>query len=268
MVVLIERVPPGGVPWIPAALAGADGEAPVAVVTALDGTVGARVLVGETGVSGSLGHAGLDAAAEELGRRVLAGETAESCDTGAGRLYGEPFDRPPALVIVGAGHVGKALASLGRFLGVEVTVVDDRPEYANRERFPEADRILAAPVREALARLPIGPRTGIIVAMRNHDLDYEATAAALDTRARFVGLLGARRKAAMAAERLAAAGVSPVRIRALRCPVGLDIGARTPEEIAVAIAGEWIMAREGGTGASLARPDGAGRKDARTAASA
>ena len=158
----------------------------------------------------------------------------------------------PSLIVVGAGHVGKALAGLARGLGVSVTVVDDRPEYASRERFPEADRVVAAPVGEALGWLPIGPATAIVVAMRNHDLDYEATASALRTPARYVGLMGARRKARP--RHRAPGGRRDSRssaIRALRAPIGLDIGARTPEEIAVSILAEWLMVRQGGTGSAL-----------------
>ena len=147
--------------------------------------------------------------------------------------------------------MGKALAGLARGLGVPVTVVDDRPEYASRERFPEADRVVAAPVGEALGWLPIGPATAIVVAMRNQDLDYEATASALRTPARYVGLMGARRKAVLVTERLVADGFPIERIRALRAPIGLDIGARAPEEIAVSILAEWLMVRQGGTGSAL-----------------
>jgi xanthine dehydrogenase accessory factor len=134
---------------------------------------------------------------------------------------------------------------------VSVTVVDDRPEYASRERFPEADRVVAAPVAEALGSLPIAPNAAIVVAMRNHDLDYEATASALRTPARYVGLMGARRKAILVTERLVAEGFPVERVRALRAPIGLDVGARTPGEIALSILAEWLMVRQGGTGSAL-----------------
>src|SRR5262249_45367251 len=190
-----------------------------------------------------------------LGRRALEQEAPDMTVAAGIRIYAEPFGPPPALVVVGAGHVGKALTGLARALGVAVTVVDDRPEYASRERFPEADRVVAAPVGEALGWLPIGPATAIVVAMRNQDLDYEATAAALRTPARYVGLLGARRKAILVTERLMADGVAVPRIRTLRAPIGLDIGARTPEEIALSILAEWLMARQGGTGSALRLDD-------------
>jgi xanthine dehydrogenase accessory factor len=221
-------------------------------VTAVDGeAAGTRLVVRAGGVSGAAWDAGLTSQATELGRRALAREAAELGGEVGARLYAEPFAPPPALVIVGAGHVGKALAGLARSLGVSVTVVDDRPEYASRERFPEADRVVAAPVGETFGWLPVGPGTAVVVAMRNQDLDYEATAAALRTPARYVGLIGARRKAILVTERLVADGFPIERVRALRAPIGLDIGARTPEEIAVSILAEWLMVRQGGTGSAL-----------------
>src|SRR5262249_57337759 len=151
------------------------------------------------------------------------------------KIYVEAFTPPPTLVVAGAGHVGKALAGLARFLGVRVVVVDDRPDYASRTRFPEADEVVAAPVAETLARLPMGRRSAIVVAMRNQDLDCEATVVALRSPARYVGLIGARRKAILVTERALAAGLPVERVRALRSPLGLDIGAPPPEHIPLSI---------------------------------
>ena len=252
MLVFVERLDRRALGWLTPVLEAAEGHEAVAVVTALDGeAAGARVLVSEGETVGALPDAALMAAAVELGRRALEEETPELRASEGTRLYAEPFGPPPALIVVGAGHVGKALAGLARGLGVSVTVVDDRPEYASRERFPEADRVVAAPVGEALGWLPIGSATAIVVAMRNQDLDYEATASALRTPARYVGLMGARRKAVLVTERLVADGFPIERIRALRAPIGLDIGARAPEEIAVSILAEWLMVRQGGTGSAL-----------------
>jgi xanthine dehydrogenase accessory factor len=216
---------------------------------------GARLLVREREIAGSLGDATLTEVATELGRRVLGREDPEILSVEGATLFAETFAPAPALIIVGAGHVGKALAGFGKLLRVQVTVIDDRPEYASRERFPEADTIIAAPVGETVTGLAVSVRTAIVVAMRNQDLDYEASAAALRTPARYVGLIGARRKAVLIVERLLADGVAPERVRALRSPIGLDIGARTPEEIALSILGEWIMLRQGGMGTPLRLPD-------------
>ena len=208
MVVFVERLDRRARGWLTRVIEASEGRDAVAVVTALDGEgAGVRVLVPEGAAVGTFGDPALTAAAVELGRRALEAETPELVASGGVRLYAEPFGPPPALIVVGAGHVGKALSALAHGLGVSVTVVDDRPEYASRERFPEADRVVAAPVGEALGWLPIGATSAIVVAMRNQDLDYEATASALRTPARYVGLMGARRKAILITERLVADGI-------------------------------------------------------------
>lgn len=252
MVVFIEPLREAALGWLRAVCGAVARGEPVALVTLVEGQrPGARLLVREGETAGSFGDPVLEREAAEVGRRVLARASAELAAVGGASLYAEAFAPPPALVVAGAGHVGKALAALGRLLGVRVTVLDDRPEYANRARFPEADEVIAAPVGETLGRLRVTAGTAIVVAMRNQDLDYEATAAAIRTPAPYVGLIGSRRKAILVAERLLADGVPPERVRALRSPIGLDIGARTPEEIALSILGEWIMLRQGGRGTPL-----------------
>ena len=253
MVVFIEPLEEQALGWLRAATEAVGGGEPVAVVTTVEGAgAGRRMLVREREAAGSVGEPSVDAAAADAGRRVLAEERAELVSAGESRLFAEPFAPAPALVIVGAGHVGKALAGLGRLLDLHVTVLDDRPEFATRERFAEADEVIAAPVvGDTLRGLPISLHTAIVVAMRNQDLDFEGCAAALGTPARYVGLLGSRRKAVLIAERLHAAGVPDERVAALRSPIGLDIGATSPAEIALAILGEWIMLREGARGKPL-----------------
>jgi xanthine dehydrogenase accessory factor len=252
MLVFSERLDRRAHGWLTRAIRALEGRDPVAAVVVLDGTAaGSRVLVSDAEATGTFGDPALDAAAVAVGRRVLESEAPELADSGGIRLYAEPFGPPPALIVLGAGHVGKALTSLAHGLGVAVTVVDDRAEYATPERFPEADRVAVAPVGEALGWLPIGVKTAIVVAMRNHDLDYDATAVALRTPARYVGLVGSRRKAVMIAERLVASGLPVERVRELRAPIGLDLGARAPAEIALSILAEWLMVRQGGTGSAM-----------------
>jgi xanthine dehydrogenase accessory factor len=255
MLVFIEPLAAPALSWLEPVTAAGAGE-PFGLVTLLEGAgAGARLLVSERDTRGSLGRPDLDRAAADLGRQALARETAVCETVGGLRVYAEPFGPEPALTIVGAGHLGKALAALAKFLGLRVTVIDDRSEYADRVRFPEADQVIAGPVGAALAGSGVTSRTVIVVAMRNQDLDYEATAAAARTPARYVGLIGSRRKALLIAGRLAAAGVPPERIRAIRSPIGLDLGARTPQEIALSIAGEWLMLRQAASGAPLRLDD-------------
>ncbi len=252
MIVFIEPLEEQAMGWLRAAAEAAGGGEPVAVVAAVQGPqAGKRLLVGERTLTGSLGEKALDEQAVAAGRRALGEDRAELVASGSAQLFVEPFAPAPALVILGAGHVGKALAGLGKLLDLRVTVVDDRPEYATAERFPEADEVIAAPAADAVARLRIGPRTAVVVAMRNQDLDHEASAAALRTPARYVGLIGSRRKAILITERLLKEGMPAERVAELRSPIGLDIGARTPAEIALAILGEWIMLRQGAGGKPL-----------------
>ena len=247
MVVFVEALDRGALAWLGPVVGLDESGAAVTLVTPVDGPeAGRRHMVAEAGAAPGVAAEALAAA-----RRLAPTGGAELVAAAGVSWSVEAFVPAPDLVILGAGHVGKALAGLGRFLGVGVTVVDDRPEYASRERFPEADRVVAGAVAEAVGRLRVHPGTAIVVAMRNQDLDYEATLISLRTPARYVGLIGARRKAILIVERLLAAGVPVDRVRTLKSPIGLDIGARTPEEIAVAILAEWIMARQGGAGAPL-----------------
>ena len=259
MVVFVEPIGRGALDWLRALVTPRHATDGLAVVAVVEGDhAAARLLVSDDGRVERTwaGEAPVfGEAAVEAGRRALEREAAELVELDGTKVYVEAFVPPPTLVVLGAGHVGKALAGLGRFLGARVIVVDDRAEYANRSRFPEADEVITAPAADALARLPVAPGTAVVVAMRNQDLDYEATAAALRSRARYVGLMGARRKAARVTERALADGIPADRVRALRSPIGLDIGARTPEEIALSILAEWIMLRQGAPGRPLRLPD-------------
>jgi xanthine dehydrogenase accessory factor len=259
MVIHLAPLVAADLAWLTAVVEAGSGGGAVALVSVLDGPrAGTRRLVRDPaeGEGPSAGECGaVEPGLVELGRRALAGAAGELTQLESGRVYAEVFAPAPGLVVAGAGHVGKALARLGRFLELRVTVLDDRPEYATRARFPEAEEVVAGPVPEGLAGLRLRPDTAVVVTMRTQDLDYEATLAALRTPARYVGLLGARRKTALIVERLLAAGLPAERVRELRSPIGLDIGARSPEEIAVSVLGEWIMLRQGGGGAPLRLAD-------------
>ena len=127
-------------------------------------------------------------------------------------------------------------------------VTDDREEFANPDRFPEADIIVAEKPETALPQLPINPNTFIIIATRGHRYDNVALEAAALTPAKYVGLLGSKRKTILIYEDLIRTGLPIERIREIRSPVGLDVRGRTPEEIAVSIMAEVLMFRLGGTG--------------------
>lgn len=217
--------------------------------------LGARLLLRDDGsVQGSLGTAQLDARAVAAAKRVAdLGVTDYFITEDDTEVFVEGFTTPPTLVMVGGGHVGKATADLAHTLGFRVYVVDDRPEFANEQRFPYADKAVVASYSQPLAQhLPINVNTFIVVATRGHRYDDMALEAALATRARYIGLLGSKRKTLMIYQRLLQVGVPLERLKQVHAPIGLDIGALTPEELAVSIMSEIIMTRRGGKGGQMA----------------
>lgn len=204
---------------------------------------------GDGSTVGTLGTPDLDQSAISKGTELMIHGKNEYVITGAGSEYFiEAYTTPPQLVLCGGGHVSNAIAPLAKNLGFLVYVTDDRAEFANPDRFPMAEQTVVKTPEEAFPELPINPNTFIIVATRGHRYDNVALAAAAKTSAKYVGLLGSRRKIIMIYEDLLRMGISKERIEELRAPIGLDISARTPEEIAVSIMAEILMFRLGGTG--------------------
>ena len=219
--------------------------------------VGAKLLVREDGTTeGALGSERLDrgAARKALDLMVLGRNEYVVADDGA-EYFVEAYTTPPQMVLCGGGHVSKAIAPLAKSVGFRVFVTDDREEFANVDRFPEADGVVVAKPEDALPQLPINPNTFVIIATRGHRFDNVALEAAARTPAKYVGLLGSRRKTILIYEDLFRAGVPAERVREIRSPIGLDIRARTPEEIAVSIIAEALMFRLGGTGLPMKLED-------------
>ncbi len=232
---------------------------PVAVATIVRalsnrGILGAKLLLNEDGVvSGSLGDPELDSLAMEAASKVSDLGTNQHVMTHDGvEIFIEGYTTPPTVVLVGGGHVAKATYTLARLLGYRVYVVDDRREFANKERFPEAEDTVVVPdYTEGLDQVPINANTFIIVATRGHWFDDLALEAAIRTPAKYVGLLGSKRKTILIYQRLVQLGISPERLKQVYAPVGLEIGALSPEELAVSIMSEIIMFRHGGSGGSM-----------------
>ena len=239
-----------------------DGGQPVSlatVVNAKDGgpALGSKLLLRVDGsVSGSLGNAELDAKAIEIAQKVadLGSNESFSLDDGT-EVFVEGFTTPPTLVMVGGGHVGKATADLAHSLGYRVYLVDDRPEFSNEERFPYADETVVAPYDKWAEHLDLNVNSFVVVATRGHRYDDMALESALSTRARYIGLLGSRRKTIMIYRRLLEQGVPLERLKEVSAPVGLNIGALEPEELAVSIMSEIIMVRRGGDGGRMQMGD-------------
>ena len=170
-------------------------------------------------------------------------------------VYIEPNMLEPHLVILGAGHVGKALSTLARFAGFHVTVVDDRAEFANKENVPDAHELVVSPFERGLEGFQLEEWTFIVVATRGHNHDLDAVKAALRTRSGYIGLLGSRRKKAILERTLEQQGFSRADIVRVIIPVGLDIGSVTPEEMAVSIMAQIIQCRRSKSAGCLNHSD-------------
>lgn len=165
------------------------------------------------------------------------------------------------LIIVGAGHIGQPLCEIGHMMGFHTIVVDDRWAFANTERFPNAADIRVGPFGQVLDTLDINEQTFVVVVTRGHVHDEESVRAALNKNPAYIGMIGSKRRAKTTLERLAEQGFSPEQLSRVHTPMGLDIAAETPAEIAVAIAAEIVRARRGGrletlSLAAKARPSG------------
>lgn len=158
----------------------------------------------------------------------------------------ERFALPPRVFIFGAGHVGAAIARASAAAGFRVTIIDDRPEYADPTRFDAQTLVLTAGVDDTLAQFPLAPGDAVVIATRGHRNDALILERVAQSPAGYVGLLGSRRKKAVVTKGLTAAGIPARTLRRVRVPVGLDIGAVTPEEIAVSVVAELIAWRRGG----------------------
>ncbi len=172
-------------------------------------------------------------------------------DGRAAVVFLEPLPRPATLVVVGATHVAVALARLAKDLGLRVVVADPRSALANRERFPDADEILLAWPDEALVRLRVDERTAIVLLSHDPKFDRPGLIAALRGRAGYVGAIGSRRTNERRIAWLREEGFADADLERLRAPIGLDIGARTAEEMALAILAEIVAVDRGRAGTSL-----------------
>jgi xanthine dehydrogenase accessory factor len=205
---------------------------------------------------GTLDPAALDAAA--LGAADVALSDPGHRDgireaAGGVELYVEVRRPVLDLVIVGAGHIARPMCRMGADLGYRVWVLDDRPDFATRERFPDAHRVIQADFSDPFRDVPVHAGTHILLVTRGHKYDYDCLVRVLaaDPGPAYVGMIGSRRRVRATFVQLVDDGVPRARLGAIHAPVGLDIGAETPEEIAVAVAAELVKVRRGGTGSSL-----------------
>ncbi len=241
---------------------------PISLITVVEGLgTGNKMLVGPQGVvDGSLGSGELD--------RVVARDAAGELAAGRSgiRHYGpdgesrqrdvsvfiESFAAPPQMLIFGAVDFTAALADAAKLLGYRVTVCDARPIFATAARFPSADEVVVDWPNRLLERVgdSLGPRDAVCVLTHDPKFDVPAVISALDTNVGYLGAMGSRRTTEDRNRRLRDEGVSPERLARVKAPIGLDIGARTPEETAVSICAEIIAQRAGRAVASLTEGSG------------
>jgi xanthine dehydrogenase accessory factor len=167
---------------------------------------------------------------------------------GTVEVYVEPILPKPRLVIIGCGHVGKVTANLAKWLGFKVAVSDDRPEYCNQEFIPEADEFYPVKMEDLPNAMEITPHTYIVITTRGSNVDVDGMAPLFESTAKYIGVIGSKRRWVTTRKGLLDKGVSEEKLNRVFSPIGLELGAETPEEIAVSIMAEVIMVRNGGTG--------------------
>ena len=240
-----------------AVIAADDGRA--ALVTVIQGPrTGAKLLVRpDGGTEGSLGDRGTDRAAVEAAEELMWAERSEIREHGESMLFVDVTAPAPRLVIFGAVDYAAALARLARAAGWRPFVCDPRSQFATAERFPEAEEVIAAWPADAFARLG-GIDRATYIAVLTHDpkLDDAALTLALRSDAAYIGAMGSRRAQAKRRERLLAAGVWEELLERIAAPIGLDLGAVTPEETALSIMAEVVAVRNGREGGRLSASAG------------
>ncbi|TMR37796.1 XdhC family protein [Actinomadura geliboluensis] len=277
--VLVEPVGPATFPEFAEVAAAIERHEPVAVATVVagPGRIGARRVVWADRASGSLApgepHAArLDAAVDDDARGMLAQGLTGQRHYGPGgerrlddlSVFVHSFAPPPRLLVFGAIDFAAAVARVGAFLGYRVTVCDARPVFATPKRFPEADEVVVKWPHKFLEeeRGTIDERTAICVLTHDPKFDVPLLEVALRTDAGYIGAMGSRRTHDDRLARLREAGLTEAELGRLRSPIGLDLGARTPEETAVSIAAELVQLRWGGSGRPLTDTSGRIHADA------
>jgi len=223
---------------------------PVAVATLLERqgrelSYAGRVIVGPDGQA-------IGSIADDERARSAAAEATRQIPHGTPRLMPmgdahdlliEPITGKPRIVICGGGHVAQAIARQALLLDFDITILEDRPEFADPGRFGGAATVLGGHIPDTLTSIDHGWGSFIVVATRGHKLDGDCVLAAVKSKARYIGLLGSRRKAVLIAEMLREYGISDERIASIRTPVGLDLGGRTPAEIALSVMAQITQER-------------------------
>ena len=220
------------------------------------GKPGARMLVkADSSIAGTIGGGAIEKIIIDEAMNLMNGTESKflhykleqlgmSCG-GDMSVFLEPLERAPELIIFGAGHIGTALSKIAKMLGFTTTVVDNRPEFANKERLPLADRVIADDYKKALQDLSFSDTTYIVILTHRHTHDFEILDYCAKQTFYYLGMIGSRKKVAKAFTQLKDKGTDGKTLERIHAPIGIEIGAEKPEEIAVSIAAELVAIRSG-----------------------
>ena len=219
---------------------------------------GAKMLIKNDGTSiGTVGGGGVEKRVRERAIEVMnSGEpqvvhfdlsgkgegTAMICG-GQMDVFLEPILSPPTLYLFGAGHISQGTAAMGKMLGFRVVVIDPRPEYNNNDRFPDADALIVEEYESAFSKLSVDEDSYIVIYTTGHVLDEQCLDFAVGTKAKYLGMIGSKKKVKEVKERLLQKGISQQQLDRIYAPIGIGIGAETPEEIAISILAEIIKVK-------------------------
>jgi xanthine dehydrogenase accessory factor len=217
---------------------------------------GARMLVHADGtIAGTVGGGAIEKIIIEEALKLMSGgaprmishelkDIGMTCGGGMS-VFIEPLVPAPQLVIFGAGHIGACIAQMGKMLDFSVTVVDNRPEFANAERLPGADSVITGDYAAAVEKVAFNERTYVVILTHKHAHDFEVLAMCLNKKNRYLGMIGSRAKVAKVFQQLRDNGVAEDVIARIHSPIGIKIGANTPAEIAISILAEIVQVRSG-----------------------
>ena len=230
-----------------------DQKTPLFIATIVESNVNSRVigqkrLVSKSGQTVSNFSApNLASQVDKIGADVLQSNVPKLCsldfDQGEALVFVEPIQPRPTLLIAGAGHIGQALCHLGNWIDFDVVVVDDRADLASHQYLPDSHQVIVGDIATELGRYPIDELTYVVIVTRGHNHDEEALHAVVNSNARYIGLIGSRRKIKLIFDDLVELGVSTDRLNTVFAPIGLDISSKTVPEIAVSIASQLIQVR-------------------------
>ena len=222
---------------------------------------GAKMLIKQDGTFiGTVGGGGVELKVQNKAAEVIASGLPEIMHfdlSGSGRdaamvcggqmdVFLEPILSKEMLYVFGAGHISQSMAAMAKKLGFQVVVIDPRPEYANTERFPQADSLMAEEYDSAFAKLNVDESSYIVIYTTGHVFDEDCLEFALGTKARFIGMIGSKKKVLDVRKRLLQKGIPAERLDQVHAPIGLEIGAETPDEIAISILAEIIQDKRKG----------------------